>query len=60
MVHRKRDMRRRTAMGHVWTAPWQELSDVLQQVNAIAGGQAVAHHAGVLAIRNHAERVART
>jgi hypothetical protein len=19
-----------TAMGHVWTAPWQELSDVLQ------------------------------
>jgi hypothetical protein len=29
------------------------------ELNAIAGGQAVAHHAGVLAIRDHAERVAR-
>jgi hypothetical protein len=30
------------------------------ELDAIAGGQAVAHHAGVLAIRDHAERVART
>jgi hypothetical protein len=29
------------------------------ELDAIAGGQA-AHHAGVLAIRDHAERVART
>jgi hypothetical protein len=30
------------------------------RLDAIDGGQAVAHHAGVLAIRDHAERVART